>query len=167
MLARAFVPDQAAVRLPAESLAALGTLFEDLSEQLEPDAGGEEAEDSLFVNDRGFGRLSAAAAILRLARAHDARMPPSIFQKLALVIQVPFSDRHRHRHRMPINASNSNKEELLGHSETTVRRKHRACVTSHALLSASGAGHQRDLCVPWRPSHSNYQVGGVVSTPVL
>ena len=89
VLARAFVPDLAVVKLPAESLAALETLFQELSEQLEPDAGGEEAED--FVNDHGFCRLSAAVGILRLARAHDGRMPPSIFQKLALVIQVPVS----------------------------------------------------------------------------
>ena len=91
VLARAFVPDQAAFKLPAESLAALETLFEELSEQLEPDAVGE--EEQVFVNDHGFCRLSAAAALLRLARAHDGRMPPSIFQKLALAIQVPVSAR--------------------------------------------------------------------------
>ncbi|KAK9820961.1 hypothetical protein WJX81_007677 [Elliptochloris bilobata] len=95
-LARALVPDgPAAMRpaeLPAATLRAVNALVPELASLLEVGSDDREETERLGtcgMADVGAVRLAAGAAMLRLARCHDARIPPLTFCVLALTMQDP------------------------------------------------------------------------------
>jgi len=87
IVARAFIPDVLNTKLPPETLAAVAALEGEISMDLDLESA-EDVEDPLLEESYGFRRLSAASAMLRLARLHDSRLAIDNFFKLALTIQV-------------------------------------------------------------------------------
>eukprot|EP00879_Flechtneria_rotunda_P015681 GHRR01016403.1.p1 GENE.GHRR01016403.1~~GHRR01016403.1.p1 ORF type:complete len:1542 (+),score=797.44 GHRR01016403.1:616-5241(+) len=87
-LAAGCVPDSDSSDVPVETLRVVARLAQDLEGLLDP------AEDNQpqFLEDAppeacGQLRLTAASALLRLARRHDSRLGPSCYCMLALVMQ--------------------------------------------------------------------------------
>eukprot|EP00884_Botryococcus_braunii_P018320 jgi/Botrbrau1/5171/Bobra.0172s0043.2 len=94
-LAQAVVPDGQPhlweVSPPGDVSSAIDLLIEQLAGMMDPSIDMEELQPTNDL-DRGYLRLVAACAMLRLARGHDARIQSEVYFSLALTMQDTMAD---------------------------------------------------------------------------